>query len=181
MVAITVHLISGRLVLDTEVSPSDSVQSLVENVQQVIDVKLCDLIGPDGQKLRRRASIEECTIADGDMLIAMLRSGPPPIQPLSAKCLHRRILKDVSIGAQHEGWGRKWNTLSYDCVECGDRIDPGSSVVACGACKAFWHKCCHGGRAPASLSSLRQVAHATTLTTVVSDRLCLAFRSLALC
>lgn len=52
------------------------------------------------------------------------------------------VVHDVMVGATHEGWGQKWNTCQYDCVRCTRRIHPGEYVVACNACKCFWHGSC---------------------------------------
>lgn len=143
LVVVTVELLSGRPILVTQVSLSDTVKTLVEKVEREMDGKSCDLVGPGGQKLRRRASIDSCSIADGEVLKVVMRAGAPPIPPVRTDCLHYSILQDVSVGAQHEGWGRKWSTCSYACMSCGDKIESGNQVVGCRSCKGFWHTCCH--------------------------------------
>ena len=48
----------------------------------------------------------------------------------------------VTAAAQHESWGRKWNTCSYSCTRCGKAIEPGVLVDACAKCRCFWHRAC---------------------------------------
>lgn len=57
------------------------------------------------------------------------------------------VLMDVNIGAVHEGWGRKWNTCAYACVQCHLAIGAHEHVNACRACKCFWHRSCRQARA----------------------------------
>mmetsp|Transcript_57250 Transcript_57250/g.100268 ORF Transcript_57250/g.100268 Transcript_57250/m.100268 type:complete len:160 (+) Transcript_57250:85-564(+) len=151
MIALRLQMLSGRTVLEkVEVDPSDSVKSLVQLARKVLNGKQCDLVGPDGKKLRRYTPIDACNIADGDTLTLVMRSGPLPIPPESAQCPHPRscLGRDVSVGAQHEGWGRKWNTCSYECMACEDSIEHGSSAVVCQRCKGFWHSGCEHAPAP---------------------------------
>jgi len=147
MAVVTVQLLSGHPVLVTELSLYDSVKSLAQQVEREMDGKLCDLVGPNGRKLRRMTAIGNCGIADGDTLTVVMRSGPEPIPPVRTNCSHCTLQADVSVGAQHEGWGRKWSTCSYICMSCEDRIDPGTNVVVCRDCKSFMHKCCAGNGA----------------------------------
>eukprot|EP00443_Scrippsiella_acuminata_P020973 CAMPEP_0115198628 /NCGR_PEP_ID=MMETSP0270-20121206/16203_1 /TAXON_ID=71861 /ORGANISM="Scrippsiella trochoidea, Strain CCMP3099" /LENGTH=731 /DNA_ID=CAMNT_0002612005 /DNA_START=27 /DNA_END=2218 /DNA_ORIENTATION=- len=53
----------------------------------------------------------------------------------------------VSIGAQHEGWGRKWNECIYACQVCRRLIRNGASVTVCKSCKVFWHPNCEEAHA----------------------------------
>merc|ERR1712185_642852 len=54
--------------------------------------------------------------------------------------LETTIMRGVTIGAQHEGWGLKWNTCQYSCKHCAKNIDPGAYVNCCKLCRIFWHR-----------------------------------------
>lgn len=57
-----------------------------------------------------------------------------------------RVRFDVTIGALHDSWGRRWNKCAYDCERCGTAILPGEHVNACLGCKCFWHRSCNLAR-----------------------------------
>jgi len=57
------------------------------------------------------------------------------------------VLRDVNIGAVHEGWGRKWNACMYSCMHCQLALNSHEKVNACNACRCFWHRSCKTARA----------------------------------
>jgi len=53
------------------------------------------------------------------------------------------LRQSVSIAAQHEGWGLKWNECHYNCQVCKRLIARESIVDCCRDCRVFWHKDCN--------------------------------------
>lgn len=52
------------------------------------------------------------------------------------------VTHDVTIGATHEGWGKRWNTCQYACACCDVEILAGEHVAVCRGCRCFWHALC---------------------------------------
>jgi len=95
-------------------------------------------------------TLEQLGIRAGCELSALKRLRPQGSCPkccsgISARC-------DVTIGATHEGWGRRWNRCNYDCERCGSEILHGEAVNACHRCKCFWHRSCKLAQMPAMSS-----------------------------
>lgn len=67
-----------------------------------------------------------------------------PIAPSPCPCCGReeRMLWNVTIASQHEGWGRKWHDCNYACQLCRRRISRDLHVNACRDCKIMWHGNC---------------------------------------
>lgn len=67
-----------------------------------------------------------------------------PIAPSPCPGCHRedRMLWNVTIASQHEGWGRKWNECNYACQLCRRHISRALHVNACRDCKVMWHGDC---------------------------------------
>eukprot|EP00440_Ansanella_granifera_P003143 gb/GFBE01003424.1/.p1 GENE.gb/GFBE01003424.1/~~gb/GFBE01003424.1/.p1 ORF type:complete len:147 (+),score=23.66 gb/GFBE01003424.1/:1-441(+) len=145
MPVLSVALLSGEVVAeDLHCSSDDTVLVLLRKVQLAMDGVSCRLCTSDGRILRKHALLEHCKLADGDVLTAIRSGLPPPIAPERKHCCHldRDMCRDVSIGAQHEGWGRKWSTCSYECNECQEAVTSDCRAVVCRACKSFWHAGC---------------------------------------
>eukprot|EP00930_Biecheleria_cincta_P018345 TRINITY_DN14324_c0_g5_i1.p1 TRINITY_DN14324_c0_g5~~TRINITY_DN14324_c0_g5_i1.p1 ORF type:complete len:737 (+),score=90.83 TRINITY_DN14324_c0_g5_i1:82-2292(+) len=80
-------------------------------------------------------------------------AAPTPIMPADVvenarlrcpSCLSSaQMLRCVTIAAQHEGWGRKWNDCAYACLLCQRQIRREGVVNVCTACKQFWHENCN--------------------------------------
>ncbi|CAJ1347933.1 unnamed protein product [Effrenium voratum] len=102
---------------------------------------------------------------ESDRFVARLRGQPPPQpappRPTQVKVLKKekilpvhaspcpccgkpeRLLWDVTIASQHEGWGRKWNECRYACPLCRRHISRTLPVNACRDCKVMWHSDCN--------------------------------------
>lgn len=67
-----------------------------------------------------------------------------PIAPSPCPGCQReeRMLWNVTIASQHEGWGRKWNECHYACQLCRRHISRDLHVNACRDCKVMWHGDC---------------------------------------
>eukprot|EP00435_Cladocopium_sp_Y103_P065465 s376_g27.t1 len=67
-----------------------------------------------------------------------------PIAPSPCPGCHQedRMLWNVTIASQHEGWGRKWNECNYACQLCRRHISRDLHVNACRDCKVMWHGDC---------------------------------------
>lgn len=67
-----------------------------------------------------------------------------PIAPSPCPCCGReeRMLWNVTIASQHEGWGRKWHDCNYACQLCRRHISRDLHVNACRDCKIMWHGNC---------------------------------------
>lgn len=146
-VLLSMQLVSGELLTEDGLyDPTDTVRDLLRHAEAALGGRrrCVGLVSPEGKILRVHASIEACALMDGDVLTALLHSGPPPIEPVVDGCEHPPIdvIQGVTIGAQHEGWGRKWSTCSYACAACSLLLAPEGSVVTCRRCKAFWHSDC---------------------------------------
>jgi len=68
-------------------------------------------------------------------------------------------MREVSCAAQHEGWGRAWNTCDYACTWCARKMDSHVRCHCCSKCRCFWHQDCakaeEAGRLAAELRAAR--------------------------
>eukprot|EP00746_Dinoflagellata_sp_MGD_P011413 gnl/MRDRNA2_/MRDRNA2_123916_c0_seq1.p1 gnl/MRDRNA2_/MRDRNA2_123916_c0~~gnl/MRDRNA2_/MRDRNA2_123916_c0_seq1.p1 ORF type:complete len:367 (+),score=75.57 gnl/MRDRNA2_/MRDRNA2_123916_c0_seq1:113-1102(+) len=79
-------------------------------------------------------------IGEGSQLYCTIELRPKGTCP---KCRREHpVMRGVTTGATHEGWGLRWNTCNYNCMHCGIRIESGEHVNACKSCKCFWHRSC---------------------------------------
>eukprot|EP00913_Durusdinium_trenchii_P000318 g291.t1 len=67
-----------------------------------------------------------------------------PVAAAPCPCCNKedRMLWNVTIASQHEGWGRKWNECAYACQLCRRHISRQLHVNACRDCKVMWHPDC---------------------------------------
>jgi hypothetical protein len=138
---------SGQTLLQgISLNAEDPVMDLFQQVQEARSERCSHtLVSPAGDAIPRRGTVRESGVRDGDELLAIATNPrPPPIEPRKRFCTCR-FTQDVSIGAQHEGWGRSWKTCSYDCVVCGHAVYPGESADVCHGCRAFRHARCRPG------------------------------------
>jgi len=80
-------------------------------------------------------------VVEGSQLLAVREIRPKGSCP---RC-HRTygVVRDVTCGATHEGWGRRWNKCDYNCYHCGGHIQNSSTALnCCTSCKGFWHRSC---------------------------------------
>merc|ERR1719277_161831 len=91
-------------------------------------------------------TLGELKIGAGCELMALKRLRPQGSCPCC--CSGIATSCDVTVGATHEGWGRRWNRCQYNCKRCGSEILHGEPVNACHRCKCFWHRSCKIARMP---------------------------------
>jgi len=79
-------------------------------------------------------------ISDGAQLYCTIELRPKGSCP---KCRREHpVMRGVTTGATHEGWGLRWNTCNYNCMHCGVPVMSGEHVNACKLCRCFWHRSC---------------------------------------
>mmetsp|Transcript_84407 Transcript_84407/g.212924 ORF Transcript_84407/g.212924 Transcript_84407/m.212924 type:complete len:298 (-) Transcript_84407:311-1204(-) len=121
--------------------------SLAEEAMSLHDEEASLIMGSQALVDMSR-TLGELGIGSGCELMALKRLRPRGTCPtccsgISASC-------DVTIGATHEGWGRRWNRCQYNCKRCGSEILHGEPVNACHRCKCFWHRSCKLAHLPAT-------------------------------
>jgi hypothetical protein len=146
MVSVTVQLLSGRVLLQgLSLDPEEPIASLFRQVETCVDNAHCCITTQDGEMLRKRGAVGDYGLEDGCTLTAVVGRPRPSgarRHPPVCDCICHQFEHDVTVGAWHERWGRKWNTVSYDCLECGHPVTTEHKASVCRACRAFVHKEC---------------------------------------
>jgi len=135
--------LAGRQFLIPDLVPSMSLAELVVAVQRVA----CQPEEAARLIMGTRAfnttdlgkSLESLGLREASQLTLVKRLQPTGSCP---GCCSLHVATDVTIGATHEGWGRRWNRCQYDCLRCGVKITSEEKVSACHSCKGFWHRSC---------------------------------------
>lgn len=85
-----------------------------------------------------------------------------PVAAAPCPCCNKedRMLWNVTIASQHEGWGRKWNECAYACQLCRRHISRQLHVNACRDCKVMWHPDCEQALAKDQAAKQRVPARA---------------------
>lgn len=159
MVSVTVQLLSGRVLLQgLPLDLEEPIASLFRQVECCVDNAPCRITTQEGKMLRKRGAVGDYGLEDGCTLTAVVGRPRHPPHPPVRQCMPRSIgtelmgachqfEHDVTTGAWHDRWGRKWNTVSYDCLDCGHPVTTEHKASVCRACRSFVHKECLEARA----------------------------------
>jgi hypothetical protein len=148
MVSVTVQLLSGRVLLQgLSLDPEEPIASLFRQVESCVENAPCRITTQGGKMLRKRGAVGDYGLEDRCTLTAVIGRPRHPPHPQEPQCMRHQFKHDVTTGAWHAFWGRKWNTVSYDCLDCGHPVTIGHKASVCTACKSFVHKECLEARA----------------------------------
>jgi hypothetical protein len=146
---LTVSTITGTMVTVSDLQGDMNLATLINAVEcelsldggEAVQLVLGDRTFDEASEPMR---LDELGIVADCELIAMLKTRNKGSCPSCRREFH--IRRNVTIGAIHDSWGRRWNKCNYDCMHCSIAIKPGMPVAVCMQCKCFWHENCRIGK-----------------------------------